>query len=107
MRVHRPTRHRTIEEAAISTPSPEQSAFEPAAPEVTYSESSWTTDNAKASLKRISSASTVDRANAQAVTEAVVLLHSIRRILMWTAVIIPLLLLAAGIVLMVVAAHTS
>ncbi len=46
-------------------------------------------------------------ANAQAATEAVVVLHSIRRILIWTAVIVPLILAAAGITLGIVEANTK
>ncbi|MEV6607930.1 hypothetical protein [Kutzneria sp. NPDC051319] len=68
---------------------------------------SWSTDNVKASLTRISSSSSVEQAQAQASVEAVVLLHSIRRILMWTAVIIPLLLVAAGIILTVTTSNSG
>lgn len=68
---------------------------------------SWSTDNVKASLKRISSSSSIDQAQAQATVEAVVLLHSIRRILMWTAVIIPLLLVTAGVILTVATTNSG
>ena len=68
---------------------------------------SWSTDHVKASLTRISTAATADQANTQAVTEAVVLLHSLRRILIWTVVIVPLILVAAGIALAITAANTG
>jgi len=68
---------------------------------------SWQSFPVKASLKRISSAGTIESANAQATTEAVVLLHSIRRTLVWTAVIVPLILVAAGVTLAITAANTG
>ena len=46
-------------------------------------------------------------AQAQIAVETMILLHSIRRILMWTLVIIPLLLVVLGIVLGVVAMADS
>lgn len=54
----------------------------------------WHQPFVKASLHRIRSSATVEAASVQATTEVVVLLHSIRRILIWTAVIIPAALLA-------------
>ncbi|MEU7530465.1 hypothetical protein AB0A74_32385 [Saccharothrix sp. NPDC042600] len=57
---------------------------------------------AKASLHRITSSPTVGEAQAQAMTEAVVLLHSLRRLLTWTLIILPLLALALGVTLVVV-----
>lgn len=91
----------------ISTPSPDQAAFEPTVGREGDSGPSWRTYEIKASLKRISAGGTVELAHAQAVTEVVILLHSIRRILMWTAVIIPLVLAAAGVTLAITAANTA
>ncbi|MBB5953997.1 hypothetical protein FHS29_000567 [Saccharothrix tamanrassetensis] len=61
----------------------------------------WTTDYVHASIHRIRSSPTVEQAIAQAAVEQVVVLHSIRRLLVWTLVIIPTLALALGIVLVV------
>lgn len=61
----------------------------------------WTYHAAQASLTRIRNSQSVEEAQAQAATEAVVLLHSIRRILIWTLVIVPVLLVAVGVVLIV------
>lgn len=67
----------------------------------------WRQDFVKASLFRIRSSPTAEAAQAQATTEAVVLLHSIRRLLMWTLVVVPIMLLALGIVLMVTASASD
>ena len=42
------------------------------------------------SLRRIRASATVEEAGVQATTEVVILLHSIRRMLMWTLVILPI-----------------
>ncbi len=63
----------------------------------------WRTDAAKAALARIGGASGVAQAQAQAAVEQVVVLHSIRRILLVTSVVIPLVLLAISIILLAVA----
>lgn len=61
----------------------------------------WHTREVKRSLKRISDAPNLDAAQAQALTEQVILLHSIRRILIWTLVLVPVILTALGIILLV------
>ncbi|QQQ75713.1 hypothetical protein IOD16_32305 [Saccharothrix sp. 6-C] len=63
----------------------------------------WKHHFAQASLHRIRNSASVEEAQAQATTEAVVLLHSIRRILIWTLVIVPLVLVAVGVVVIVMA----
>ena len=68
---------------------------------------SWSAYYVKASLTRIGKGETPEAVQAQAITEAVVLLHSIRRILIWTAVIIPSIVLALGVILLVVAQSES
>lgn len=50
---------------------------------------SWSTAYAANTLARIRRADSVETATAQAVTEVAILLHSIRRVLIWPAVIIP------------------
>lgn len=67
---------------------------------------SWGTAFAKASLHRIRSSASVEEAQAQATTEVAILLHSIRRILIWTAVIIPTVCVALGIVFAIVLADS-
>lgn len=64
---------------------------------------SWYPTFAEGSLKRINEAGTPERATAQATAEAVMVLHSIRRILIWTAVIIPLIACAVWVTMIVVA----
>ncbi|NUT53670.1 MAG: hypothetical protein HOV94_41235 [Saccharothrix sp.] len=61
----------------------------------------WNQVFVRASLHRIRHSPTVAEAQAQAATEAVVLLHSIRRILIWTLVIIPAAVLVLAVVLLV------
>lgn len=63
----------------------------------------WHTDSVRATLKRIRNAPDAASVQAQVTTEAVVLLHSIRRILIWTAVVIPVALLAVAIILLATA----
>lgn len=67
---------------------------------------SWGSDYAKASLHRIRSSASVEEAHAQATTEVAILLHSIRRILIWTAVIMPTVFVVLGIVLTIALADT-
>lgn len=62
---------------------------------------SWLFNPARHSIHRIEQASSVEQAQAQAAVEAVVLLHGIRRILLWTAVVVPAVLLVVGVVLAV------
>lgn len=62
---------------------------------------SWRTQHVKHALQRIEKAPTLDMAATQALTEQVVVLHSIRRILIWTLVLVPLILTALGIILIV------
>ena len=59
----------------------------------------WSTDVALGTLDRIRSSASVEEAHVQATVEVAMLLHSIRRILIWTAVIIPAALVVLGIVL--------
>ncbi|ANZ37446.1 hypothetical protein BBK82_16725 [Lentzea guizhouensis] len=54
------------------------------------------------SLRRIRASATVEEAGVQATTEAVVLLHSIRRMLMWTLVIVPMIAAGLAITMIVV-----
>ncbi|SER77038.1 hypothetical protein [Lentzea albida] len=63
----------------------------------------WSSSYPADSVLRIQAAPTVEEAGVQATTEAVILLHSIRRILMWMLVIIPVLGAAAFITLLVIA----
>ncbi len=62
----------------------------------------WRVPPAKAALARIASSSDVAQAQAQAAVEQVVVLHSIRRILIWTAVVIPAAVLVLAVILLVV-----
>jgi hypothetical protein len=50
----------------------------------------WTGSYPASSLRRIRKSATVEEAGVQATTEVVILLHSIRRMLMWVLVIIPI-----------------
>lgn len=68
---------------------------------------SWETEAARRSLHRINGAATAEEAVAQGVAEGVMVLHSIRRILIWTAVIVPSLVAAVAIVLMVASAESA
>lgn len=60
---------------------------------------SWRAQYAAQSLGRIMKAPTVETVIAQALVEQVVLLHSLRRILIWTLVLVPLIMTAIGIIL--------
>ncbi|MGW6928538.1 hypothetical protein ACWGE0_00655 [Lentzea sp. NPDC054927] len=62
----------------------------------------WKNPYPAASLRRIRASATVEEAGVQATTEAVILLHSIRRILMSMLVIIPVAAAALFITLMIV-----
>jgi hypothetical protein len=62
----------------------------------------WTEAYPAASLRRIRAAATIEEAGVQATTEAVILLHSIRRILMWMLVILPAIATAVIIALVAV-----
>ncbi|MFD9738082.1 hypothetical protein [Umezawaea sp. NPDC059074] len=92
-----------------NVPSPDQPVFDAeVSPDSGIARGpSWSGYYVKASLARIGNAETPEAVQAQATTEAVVLLHSIRRILMWTAVIIPSLVLALGVILLVVSQSES
>ncbi|XVS61714.1 hypothetical protein ACQPYE_25860 [Actinosynnema sp. CA-299493] len=68
---------------------------------------SWSHDAAANSLKRIKAAGTPEQATAQAAVEAVMVLHSIRRILIWTAVIVPLVVGALWVTMIVVAGNSE
>ncbi|MFT7839795.1 hypothetical protein Q5530_26935 [Saccharothrix sp. BKS2] len=60
----------------------------------------WSPAHAARSLRRINEAGGPAEATAQAAAETVMVLHSIRRILIWTAVIIPAVLAVITITLM-------
>ncbi|MEV6241736.1 hypothetical protein [Lentzea sp. NPDC051838] len=62
----------------------------------------WSGTYPAASLRRIRAAATTDEMGVQATTEVVILLHSIRRILMWMLVIVPVAAAALIIALTVV-----
>lgn len=69
--------------------------YDPSTPEDTnpyqqHTGASWTHMYPKGSIERIHSRATWQDAQTQAQVETVVLLHSIRRILIWTMVIIPI-----------------
>lgn len=63
----------------------------------------WSEGYPAESLRRIRASATVEEAGVQATTEAVILLHSIRRMLMWTLVIIPIIAVGLGITMIVLA----
>lgn len=65
----------------------------------------WSEPYPAESLRRIRASATVEEAGVQATTEVVILLHSIRRMLIWTLVIIPLL--AAGLVITLIAVSSA
>ena len=77
--------------------------FEPSKPHASGeigTGASWKEPAPDSSVARISSRDTWQETHAQALTEVVVLLHSIRRILIWTLVIIPLIAaIAVGVLL--------
>lgn len=60
----------------------------------------WLGEFPDASLRRIRASASVEEAGVQATTEMVILLHSIRRILMWMLVIVPVvsLVLLIGLI---------
>lgn len=62
----------------------------------------WKHHAVKASLHRIRHSPTVEDAHAQATTEAVVLLHSIRRVLLWIAVLLAILVVVLVIAPLIV-----
>lgn len=68
---------------------------------------SWETEFAQRSLRRINAANTTEEAIAQGVAEMVMVAHSIRRILIWTAVIVPLILATVAVILMVSASNAD
>ncbi|GHH48830.1 hypothetical protein [Lentzea cavernae] len=79
---------------------PEFGPFEPLVPKVRPGlPPDWEGSCPAASVRRIRKAATIEEAGVQATTEAVILLHSIRRILMWVLVIIPLVSAALVITL--------
>ncbi|HWU12111.1 MAG TPA: hypothetical protein VN520_38185 [Streptomyces sp.] len=76
-------------------------------PDGAFDGPTWFPTFAARSLKRINAAGDADRATAQGVAEVVMILHSIRRILIWTAVIIPLIAAAVWVTMIVVANNAS
>ncbi|ATE55978.1 hypothetical protein CNX65_24110 [Actinosynnema pretiosum] len=59
----------------------------------------WASDPAGHALLRINRAGGPAEATAQAAAEAVLVLHSIRRILLWTAVLLPLAVVLGALLL--------
>jgi hypothetical protein len=95
------------DEREIQTPQP---AFEPATSDNVDgigSGAPWRQHYVKESLGRVRSAPTVEAAQAQAAIEQVVLLHSIRNLLVWTLIIVPVLLLALGVVFVVIGSSSG
>ncbi|MEV1113647.1 hypothetical protein AB0I91_01155 [Actinosynnema sp. NPDC049800] len=80
--------------------TPEPGPFQPyiSAHETPSTAPTWKHHSVKASLHRIRHSRTVEDAHAQATTEAVVLLHSIRRTLVWIAVLITFVVVVLVIV---------
>lgn len=68
---------------------------------------SWRTSFVKWSLERIEKAATSEAAATQALVEQVVILHSIRRILIWTLVLLPLTLTAIIVILLAAGQSTA
>ena len=62
----------------------------------------WHQPIVEASLRRIDDTTTAEDARVQAAVEQLVVLHSIRRILIWTSVIIPAAVLVLAVILLVV-----
>lgn len=94
----------------MSTPStPSTPTFQVATgnPKATFLGPSWETEFARRSLHRINKAATTEAAVAQGIAEGVMVLHSIRRILIWAAVVVPLLVAAVGVILMVAGGEAS
>ncbi|MCC8250220.1 hypothetical protein [Saccharothrix luteola] len=75
----------------MSTPEP--GPFQPyiSVHDTPSTDAGWNRHPVKGSLHRIRHSRTVEDAHAQATTEAVVLLHSIRRLLLWIAVLLAIL----------------
>lgn len=67
----------------------------------------WSGDYAKESLRRIRASATVEEAGVQATVEVVILLHSIRRMLLWALVIIPLVAVGLWITMVVIASGSE
>lgn len=82
---------------------PEAGPFQPYMPKATGPgfPPDWSGSFPASSLRRIVRSATVEDAGVQATTEAVILLHSIRRILIWMLVIIPMVAAALIITLTV------
>ena len=91
----------------MSSPSPTPGPFQPYVSDypggTPGTGPTWGHVFVQASLHRIRHTTSVEEAQAQATTEAVVLLHSIRRILIWTAVIVPTVLASLAVLLIVMA----
>jgi Na+/alanine symporter len=68
---------------------------------------SWQTKYVTDAVQRIESATSVATASVQALAEQVVVLHSIRRILMWTLVLIPLVAIAIVLIASAATAATG
>lgn len=62
---------------------------------------SWRTQDVKRALERIEKAQASDAAATQALVEQVIVLHSIRKTLVWVLVLVPLILTALGVILLV------
>ncbi|WNV84450.1 hypothetical protein [Umezawaea sp. Da 62-37] len=92
-----------------STANTDEPAFAPVVQSDTGPGSgpSWQQLFADASLNRIRERDTAEATHIQATTEVVIVLHSIRRILLWTAVIIPIVVTTLGLILIIGAASES
>lgn len=96
----------TVPDAGSAVPEKPRSEEGPFKPYVSKSTGpgtgpDWSEAYPAASLRRIRASATVEEAGVQATTEAVILLHSIRRMLMWTLVIIPIIAIGLGITMIV------
>jgi hypothetical protein len=85
----------------MSTPPTPQFQVAVGDSKATFLGPSWATEEARRSLHRINRTATTGEAIAQGVAESVMVLHSIRRILIWIAVIVPSVLAVLLIVLLV------
>ncbi|HUQ57210.1 hypothetical protein [Lentzea sp.] len=86
-------------------PQDPEGPFRPYVQQETERGPMWNNGLPEASLRRIRASATVEEAGVQATTETVILLHSIRRTLIWTLIIFPLAVL--GLLIAMVAIGNS
>lgn len=67
----------------------------------------WSGSYAKESLRRVRASASVEEAGVQATVEAVILLHSIRRMLLWALVVVPLLAVGLWITMVAIASGSE